>query len=135
MRLPRFASAAALIVSCCSIPALAAASPEPTTGLPLFPGASVVDRQPPAVFCGITMRGVQYQSNEPATKGVAFFRNALPGAATWSLPTPLIVTAFLTPNGKAEVKVLGTPDGGMYIVYGSFSKPVTMSQVRAGPKC
>jgi hypothetical protein len=134
MRLPRSASAGMLLLSCCLIPTLAAASTDPTTGLPTFPGATVVESQPPTVSCGITIRGVQYQSDETATKGVDFFRKALPGASTWTVPARMIITEFLMPNGKAMVRVLGTPDG-MYIIYGSLSKPVTMSQLRAGLKC
>lgn len=134
MRFPKSAAAVLLLLSCCLIPTLAAASTDPTTGLPLFPGATVVDTQPPVVACGMTIRGVQYQSDETATKGVAFFRKALPGAGMWTTPARMIITEFLAPDGKASVRVLGTPDG-MYIVYGSFSKPVTMAQLRAGLKC
>lgn len=134
MRFPKSAAAVLLLLSCCLIPTIAAASTDPTTGLPLFPGATVVDTQPPVVACGRTIRGVQYQSDETATKGVAFFRKALPGAGMWTTPARMIITEFLAPDGKASVRVLGTPDG-MYIVYGSFSKPVTMAQLRAGLKC
>jgi hypothetical protein len=134
MRFPKAASVGALLFSCWLIPTLAAASTDPTTGLPTFPGSTVVETQPPAVSCGITIRGVQYESDEAAAKGVDFFRKALPGASTWTVPARLIITEFLMPNGKAMVRVLGTPNG-MYIVYASLSKPVTMSQLRAGLKC
>jgi hypothetical protein len=123
-----------LALSWCWIPVVAAASTEPITGLPLFPGATVVDTQPPVVACGRTIRGVQYESDETATKGVAFFRKALPGAGVWTTPAAMIITEFLAPNGKASVRVLGTPSG-MYLVYGSFSKAVSMAQLRAGLKC
>jgi hypothetical protein len=134
MRLRKAVPAAALSLACSLLPSLASAATEPVTGLPLFPGATLVERQPPAVECGITIHGVQYESNEKAPKAVDFFRKALPGASTWTVPAAMIITNFLAPDGKAAVRVLGTPDG-MYLVYWTLSKPRTVAQLRAGPKC
>jgi hypothetical protein len=131
MRLSKLASAG-MLLSCCLIPTFAVASTEPISGLPLFPGAKLVDTQPQATVCGIAVRGVQYESNQPGTKAVDFYRKAIPGAGAW---TTVAFAEFLASNGKASVRVLPTPDGGMYLVYGSFSKPVTMARLRAGLKC
>jgi hypothetical protein len=134
MRFSGFAVAGMFLASSWSLPIIAAASTEPTTALPLFPGATLVEKQPPAVACGITIRGVQYQSDAKAAQAVNFFRKALPGATIWTVTAHLTIADFLMSNGKSEVRVLGTPDG-IYLVYATFSKPISESQLRHGLRC
>ncbi len=131
MRFQKLVSAGVLAFSCSSVPAFAG-STEPVSGLPMFPGATLVEKQDPAVLCGRTVRGIQYETDAVAAKAVGFFRKALPAAATWAVPAAML-TEFLAPNGKAMVRVNGTPSGS-YIIYASFSKPFTESQLRSG-KC
>jgi hypothetical protein len=131
MRFPKLGSAVLLIFLCSSVPMVAAAATEPVSGLPLFPGATVSQAPRSQERCGITIRSVQYQVDGPTKKPVDFFRNEVPGASTWTFANGR-VAAFLTPNGKAIVKVLTTSPDSYYIVYGSYSKPVTVPQVRTG---
>lgn len=129
MRFPRLASAALLAFSCSFAPIVAAAAVDPVSGLPLFPGATVSQAPRSQEHCGITMRSVQYEVDEATRKPVDFFREALPDASSW---TVAIMTAFLTPNGRTIVKVLSGAPHSYVIVYGTYSKPVTVLQVRKG---
>ncbi|HVA28045.1 MAG TPA: hypothetical protein VNF68_07680 [Candidatus Baltobacteraceae bacterium] len=131
MHLPKLGSTVLLIFACSFIPMLVAAATDPLSGLPLFPGASVSVAPQSQQLCGITMRSVQYVVSGATAKPVDFFHRALPGASTWSIANGY-VTAFLTPNGQAIVKVLSGAPHSYTIVYGSYSKPVTVSQVRTG---
>jgi hypothetical protein len=131
MSLPRLVSAVLLMFSYSFVPMVAAAATEPLSGVPLFPGAKPGDTPRTQVHCGITMRSVQYDVENSATKPVDFFRKALPGASNWTVANGYM-TAFLTPNGKAIVKIVSGAPGFYTIVYGSYSKPVTVSQVRKG---
>lgn len=133
MRSLKLVSAVLAMVSFALVPMLAAASTEPISGLPLFPGAKAGGAPHTQAHCGITMRSVQYEVDGASTKPVEFFRKALPGAGTWTFANGS-VTGFLTPDGKSIAKVLTLSPNSYYIVYGSYSKPVTMSQVRTG-KC
>ena len=133
MRSLKFVPAVLATVSFALVPMLAAASTEPISGLPLFPGAKVGGAPHTQAHCGITMRSVQYEVDGPSTKPVEFFRKALPGAGTWTFANGS-VTDFLPRDGKSIVKVITVAPNSYYIVYGSYSKPVTMSQVRTG-KC
>jgi hypothetical protein len=133
LRFGTSARAGVLLVSLSFAPSFASASTDATTGLPVYPGSTIVDTQAPAVLCGITVRGVQYGTDDSAAKASAFFRKALSGAINWTVPAARM-TEFLMPGGKTSVRVLGTP-AGSYIVYGAFSKPVTESQLRSGLKC
>ena len=116
------ARAGVLLLLLSVAPSFASAATDSMTGLPLYPGSTLVDTQAPAVACGITVRGVQYGTDDSAAKASAFFRKALPGASSWTVPAGRM-TAFLMPDGKTLVRILGTPSAGSYIVYGAFSKP------------
>jgi hypothetical protein len=131
MRFLKLASASFMLVAFSFVPMLAAAATEPLSGLPLFPGAK--PGEPPAsqAHCGVSMRSVVYEVDNASTKPVDFFHKVLPGATSWSIANGN-VTAFLTSNGKAIVKVLNTSPNSYSIVYGSYSKPVTVKQVRTG---
>lgn len=120
-----------LVFSCSFVPMAIVAATEPVSGIPLFPGATASEAPRSQEHCGITMRSVQYEVAGATSTPVDFFRRALPGASTWTIANAR-VTAFLTPNRKAIVKVLSAAPNAYYIVYGSYSKPVTVSQIRKG---
>jgi hypothetical protein len=130
MRLAKLVSVFLIIYSSFA-PTVAAAATEAISGLPLFPGAKVSDAPQSQQHCGITMRSVQYRGDGPKTKPVEFFRGMLPGASTWTVANGY-VTAFLSSNGKSIVKVIGASPNSYTIVYGSYSKPLSVSQVRSG---
>ena len=134
MRFELPARAGMLLFSLSFAPSFASAATDSTTGLPLYPASTIVDTQAPAVLCGITVRGVQYGTDDSAAKASAYFRKALPRASSWTVPAARM-TEFLLLDGRTSVRILGTPSAGSYIVYGDFSKPVTESQLRSGMKC
>jgi hypothetical protein len=133
MRSLRLVSAASLVFSCAVAPIVVSAATEPLSGVPMFPGTKLYAAPQTEQHCGITMRSVQYDVDNETSKPVDFFRNALPGATSWTFANGQ-VTAFLTSNGQSIVKVLNTSPNSYIIVYGSYSKPITVAQVRTG-KC
>ena len=115
------------------LPTVAAAATEPVSGLPLYPGAKLDEKPGSMVRCGMTMKYATYDFAGNGDKPVEFYRQALPGADSWTIPRTGI-KVFLRADGRALVKIIPIGVAASTLVYGSYSSPVTQAQVRTG-KC